>query len=90
MLACITCGLGTHLLGCLFSHNVVCILTAVAYIDMESHVEVIKGGICMPRAMLSMRNTQCKICTSRKLALYAVCMRICALVTGDKALFTDF
>ena len=87
---CITCGLGTHLLGCLFSNNVVCILTAVAYIDMKSHMEVIRGGISMHRAMLSMRNIQCKTCTSKKLALYAVCMRICTLVMGDKALFTDF
>jgi len=40
---CNTRGLCTHLLGCLFSDTAVCMLTAVAYIDMKSHVEVVKS-----------------------------------------------
>ena len=85
---CITRGLGTHLLGCMFSKTVVCILTAVAYMDMKSHVEVVKSGISVHRAMLSMHGKQCKTCISRKHASYAVCMRGCTLVMGGKALFT--
>ncbi len=87
---CITRGLCTHLLGCLFSDTVVCMLTAVAYIDMDSHVEMVRSGRSMHRAMLSMRDTQYKTCFSRKYASYAICMRICALVMGGKALFTNF
>ena len=45
----------------------------VAYMAAVNRcVEVVKGGICMPRAMLSMRNTQCKTCTSRKLAYNSI------------------
>ena len=96
--ACITRGLGTHLLGCFFSNTVVCMLAAVAYIDMKSHVEVVKSGMIVHRAILSMRSTQCKICVSRENTSYAVLvlvlvcmvMRSCTLVMGDRALFTDF
>jgi len=87
---CLTRGFCTHLLGCLFSDIVVCMLRAVAYIDMDSHVEVIKSGRSVHRAMLSMHDTQCKNCFSKKYASYAICMRICALVMGGIALFTDF
>ena len=86
---CITRGLSTHLLACLFSDIVVCMLKAVAYIDMDSHVEVIKSGKSVHRAMLSMRDTQCKTCFSRKYVSYAVCVRNFALVMGGKALFTN-
>ncbi len=86
---CNTRGLCTHLLGCLFSDTAVCMLTAVAYMDMKSHVDVVKSGRSVHRAMLNMRSTQYKTCVSRKHALYAIFMRICALVLGGKALFTD-
>ncbi len=55
---CITRGLGTHLLGCLFSNTDVCILTAVAYIDIKSHVEVVKSGPSLHRTTLGMHGAQ--------------------------------
>ena len=58
-------------------------LRAVANVDRESHVEVVESGISVHIIMLSMCNTQCKTCSSRKCALYAMCMRVCALYKGQ-------
>ena len=79
-----------YLRGCLFPDIVVCMLTAVAYIVMDSHVEMVKSGRSVHIAMLSVHSIQCTICFSRKYASYAVDLRICAVVMGGKAMSTDF
>lgn len=62
---------------------------AMAYIHRESHAKVDKSGISVRRTILSMCNTQFKTCISRECESYVVYMRVCALVLGGKALFTD-
>jgi len=83
---CITQGLCTHLLGCLFefSDAAVHMLTAVANVDRESQVEVFWSGISMLRIILSMCNTQDRTCSSEQCALYAMCMRVCALLLAQQ------
>ncbi len=78
-----------YLIACSQTLLCVCSQKLHTYIDMESHVEMVKSGRSVHRAMLSMRSTQYKTCTCRKRASYAICMRICALVMSGKALFTD-
>lgn len=47
-------------------------------------MQVAKNGVSVQRVMLSMCSTPYKNCRSRKCALYAMCMKVCALVSGGK------
>ena len=76
---------------CLLPDTVVCmrLLTAVAYIVMDSHVEMDKSGRSVHTTMWCVHNIQRPLCCSKKYASYAVCVRICAMVMGGKAVSTN-
>ena len=58
-------------------------LKAVTYIDMDSHAEMIKSGRNVRRAMLKMRDKQCKI------ALEIVCIVCNMKIKEQFTLFSD-
>ena len=84
---CITCGLGTHLLGLEISAHM---LVAVASNDKQSHAEVAKvGRRVYIITSLSMKMTCCKACFSKICPMYANYRRACSLVLDGRSISTD-